>query len=811
MRMPQGVSIKEYIGYLAKQDNSNILNDELKRALISAADIMDGQPVHEIIIETELQNENISADLSVRFDIDDKDIPVKEYWLEMDYNNGFSVDDPCKFIDASFITPKGCSDENYEKIIRKFAGDNRADTLRETLKSVSAALDGKCSGLYQLGTMDSRGQLEGLRIFTDGMSKNDLADYLAGLDWKGDIGKLVKVISAFEECAVKGKFILDHDISADGISDKIGINFGIRYASGDCADKAMETLAGMGMCCPSKRNGVIGWLDTPPYYEPFMQNSLSHFKIAFSGDSITSAKVYLQINDRCFNRKYRYYFSPVLMNMEVTSKCPLNCPQCYASVNSGEELPFDKAVSRLKEAAECGVRFINISGGETLCYPYLDDMIRECVKLGLSSAVSLSGACADKIRLKQLIESGVDEVYVSLNGSTEEINSITRDGYTLAVNALKNLKELGFENTAVNWVMHSENADDFEKFVSFCEGLGVKRIVILGYKPTAEGKMDGYPTAEQLMRLCAFIKSFSGNIELKAESCFSQLCALLGRGLFGNINTGIAKGCGAGRDGISVNVRGQLTPCRHLDIAEDGCSVMEYWRNSRTLKSLRATEDSRGEPCSVCSLKDNCLPCADIGRCLYGDINSGIRMCPLKEKFSDEQLILVDMQDRETGSDSKESIHRQGLLHRAFSVFLFDGDRLLIQKRAVNKYHSGGAWANTCCSHQRKGEALTDAAHRRLRQECGIDTDIHEAGSFVYRTEFKNGLIEFEYDHVFIGSYCGEFAPDKEEIEIMKFENVETVMEDIRSCPQKYAPWFITALGIAYEAYRSDDQYSTEK
>ncbi len=804
MRKNPGVRLKNYIGYLAVQDNPGILNGDFIKALKPVADSIGEMYTHETIVEIALDSENRTGDLSVRFDIDENDIPVKEYWLEMDYdiNKGFSSKESCKFIDASFITPEGCSSENYDKIIGKLAGNDRADRLRGAIEKSAAALNGRCSGLYQLGAMDQRGQSESLRIFTDGMEKNDLIDYLTQLEWKGDTKKLRGLLTAFEGHAVKKKFISDHDIFADGISDKIGINFGIGYASADCADRVMDILAHMGMCRQSKRNGVVKWLDTPPCSEPFMQNCISHFKLVFLKDRVISAKAYLQINDKSYNRKFRYYFSPVLMNMEVTTKCPLNCPQCYASPGSGKELSYDKAVSRLREAAECGVRFVNISGGETLCYPYLDELICECSRFGLSSAVSLSGAYADKDRLKRLIECGVNEIYVSLNGSTEKINSATRDGYKLAVSALENLKELGFKNTMVNWVMHSGNADDFEKLTTLCGNLSVKKIVILGLKPTAKSELSGYPTMEQLIGLCAFIKSFKGNIEIEVESCFSQLRALLGKGYFGNVNTGVSRGCGAGRDGISVNADGMLTPCRHIDIAGDECSVMEYWRNNDTLKVLRMAEDNRGEPCSICSLKDNCLPCADICRSLYGDINSGVSMCPLKEKFCDDMLILVDYNDNEIGFDSKENVHKKGLLHRAFSVFLFDGDMLLIQRRAMNKYHSGGLWANTCCSHPRKGEKLINAAYRRLRQECNINADIHEAGSFIYRTEFENGLTEYEFDHIFIGTYSGDFTPNKDEADIMKFESVDKIMEDMIICPQKYASWFITALRIAWEKYK---------
>ena len=164
----------------------------------------------------------------------------------------------------------------------------------------------------------------------------------------------------------------------------------------------------------------------------------------------------------------------------------------------------------------------------------------------------------------------------------------------------------------------------------------------------------------------------------------------------------------------------------------------------------------------------------------------------------EKDLILVDFDDNETGRGSKSAVHQSGQLHRAFSLFLFDGDRVLIQKRAAGKYHCAGLWANTCCSHPYAGQSLEEAVVLRLEQECGITgVAVREAGSFVYRAVFGNGLTEYEFDHVFIGEYSGEFNPDPEEIEELKYVSIAEVKRGMLECPEKYAPWFITALGIA--------------
>ena len=137
-----------------------------------------------------------------------------------------------------------------------------------------------------------------------------------------------------------------------------------------------------------------------------------------------------------------------------------------------------------------------------------------------------------------------------------------------------------------------------------------------------------------------------------------------------------------------------------------------------------------------------------------------------------DHLICVDIFDRPVGVATKEEAHRKGMLHRAFSVFIVDSreGRMLLQKRALGKYHSGGLWANACCSHPRQGEETTAAAHRRLVEEVGIDCTLTPLYSFVYREVFPDGLVEYEYDHVFLGwGSIHELIldPDPEEIEQM--------------------------------------------
>jgi isopentenyl-diphosphate delta-isomerase len=161
-----------------------------------------------------------------------------------------------------------------------------------------------------------------------------------------------------------------------------------------------------------------------------------------------------------------------------------------------------------------------------------------------------------------------------------------------------------------------------------------------------------------------------------------------------------------------------------------------------------------------------------------------------------EEVILVNEQDEQTGTIEKMEAHRKALLHRAFSVFIFNGKgEMLLQQRAFSKYHSPGLWTNTCCSHPRPGEAVETAARRRLKEEMGFETALKKIFDFIYRADFDNGLTEFEFDHVYAGIYSGaNLNPVKQEVVDYCFRSVEDIQNDLGSCPEKYSSWFLIAF-----------------
>ncbi len=157
-----------------------------------------------------------------------------------------------------------------------------------------------------------------------------------------------------------------------------------------------------------------------------------------------------------------------------------------------------------------------------------------------------------------------------------------------------------------------------------------------------------------------------------------------------------------------------------------------------------------------------------------------------------EQVVLVDEQDRPLGVMEKLAAHREGRLHRALSVVLRSPDgHLLMQRRAAGKYHSGGVWTNTCCSHPRPGEAVAEAAVRRLREEMGISAPgLSKLFETIYRAPVGHGLVEHEYVHVFGGVWDGSCAPDPEEVDDAAWMDAAGLRSDMAARPERYSVWF---------------------
>ena len=159
--------------------------------------------------------------------------------------------------------------------------------------------------------------------------------------------------------------------------------------------------------------------------------------------------------------------------------------------------------------------------------------------------------------------------------------------------------------------------------------------------------------------------------------------------------------------------------------------------------------------------------------------------------MTEELVILVDENDNKVGLMPKMEAHEKALLHRAFSVFVFNDDNeLMLQRRALNKYHSPGLWTNTCCSHQRDGETNIEAGVRRLQEEMGFSVPLREAMSFIYKAPFDNGLTEHEYDYILLGEFNAVPDINPAEVAEWKWMKLEDVKDDMQKNPGIYTEWF---------------------
>jgi len=160
-----------------------------------------------------------------------------------------------------------------------------------------------------------------------------------------------------------------------------------------------------------------------------------------------------------------------------------------------------------------------------------------------------------------------------------------------------------------------------------------------------------------------------------------------------------------------------------------------------------------------------------------------------------EHVILVNEQDEQIGTMEKILAHEKAMLHRAISVFIFNSrGEMLLQQRAMKKYHSGGLWTNACCSHPRPGEETRAAAVRRLKEEMGFETSLNEAFDFIYKASLDNGLTEHEFDHVFVGNYNGAIHPNVNEVQDYCYKTIEEIESSLESHPHKYTVWFKLAF-----------------
>ncbi|SHJ99687.1 radical SAM/SPASM domain-containing protein [Desulforamulus aeronauticus] len=320
--------------------------------------------------------------------------------------------------------------------------------------------------------------------------------------------------------------------------------------------------------------------------------------------------------------------APEMINIQLTTRCPLRCPQCYCDFHQGKDIKPELALKYIDQAAALKIPLISLSGGETLVYPYLEELLQAIHAKGIKSAIAISGWGVDTVKLQTLKSAGVGEIYVSLNGSSPEINDKSRQGYALAINALRLLQQDGQADYYINWVARNDNVPDFPNLVELAQSMGVRGVVIVESKPDAAYELPASLSRENFILLADYLKKHhQQDIPVAIEPCFSPLRAFIQQHFLWNGNTGFDKGCGAGRSSMAVDVDGNLIPCRHLLYPESYELIADYWQHSEVLDKLRRFEDNKGEPCRSCTLGKYCLSCRAVADKVEKNLFSGNHYC----------------------------------------------------------------------------------------------------------------------------------------------------------------------------------------
>ena len=313
------------------------------------------------------------------------------------------------------------------------------------------------------------------------------------------------------------------------------------------------------------------------------------------------------------------FCAPESLHVELTSQCPLNCPQCYKT-HSEAELQLDFLLDVINQADKMNVFQMALGGGEPLVYRHLLSAIDELSKRGMASSVTTSGFGLDQCLLAKLQKAGLNHIQISLNGSCEEIHSHSREGYEHAINALNLLNNSGI-SYGINWVARMDNIDDFPRLIDMAKNCHANNINILRYKPSPKEKFEGMDLSLEKLTLLEKTMRNARGINMKVDSAFSNLLCHF------NKRAGFFSGCGAGRRFLALDADGCYRPCSHVDLKEQGDSLASVWFHSPNLAMFRSIPQQITEPCGSCKNLHGCYGCRAVVLGQGQDFFSGDKTC----------------------------------------------------------------------------------------------------------------------------------------------------------------------------------------
>lgn len=312
----------------------------------------------------------------------------------------------------------------------------------------------------------------------------------------------------------------------------------------------------------------------------------------------------------------RSFCAPESLHIELTTRCSLHCPQCYKAGIEAHDLAEEKLVSILTQAEAMGVFQIALGGGEPLLYPQLEQAVARSKAGGMSCSITTSGTGLREEVLQRLRQAGLDHVQISLNGSTQQVNQLSREGYRAAMDALTLLRKSGI-SFGINWVARKDNLKDLPQMLHLAKEIQAGNLNILRYKPSSAEHHDQHALSAAEQNRLAEIIGRQQEVKIKLDSaCSNLLCHL-------NRKAGYFTGCGAGRRFLAVDAEGCFLPCSHVPMKSTGDDLAEYWASSAQLEAFRTLEDVIEEPCASCSYLSGCRGCRAVVLCAQHNFTAG--------------------------------------------------------------------------------------------------------------------------------------------------------------------------------------------
>lgn len=331
-----------------------------------------------------------------------------------------------------------------------------------------------------------------------------------------------------------------------------------------------------------------------------------------------------------YMKRNGYCIVPHLIQIEITRRCPLHCPQCYKSLSGDKkDFPFKNLYPILEEAAELGVNHIMLNGGEPVLYPEWDILFDTIKKLGLISFVVLSGYGVNENfvnKYSKYIDKTLN-VAISLNGSSEDIHALSRDGYEYALNAM-NLFKKEKVPYSINWVARKDNIDDFPKLIELSKELNASSITVALTKLDSSGKLPSKLENHDIKKLADIIDNTNDLMNKKyiqVQYCFPLLNRLLKKYVNKSMNR-----CPAGYRSLYVDIDGKFAPCSHMPhLSEEVTSIKNYWENSKIINKIRFNEMGNKNCINHCKDSFSCKNCYCMDYNNYKNLSLGLEDCPI--------------------------------------------------------------------------------------------------------------------------------------------------------------------------------------